>query len=1023
MEMDNGIFKFIWRNSKGQQILLMVMTACSFPFLLMALKVPKTIINDAIDGKDFPQEFFGIQLEQIEYLLVLCAGLLTLIMINIMFSRTINTYKGVSSERLLRRLRYQLYERIMRFPQRHFQKVTPSELSAMVTAEVEPLGFFIGESFASPMVQGGTMLTILYFMMTENPILGLVAVSMVPLQAWLIPKFQRKINQLGKERVTKARYLAGRIGESVLGISDVHAHDASGYMLAEISRRLGEIFNIRNELYQKKFFMKGLNNFLSQLTPLIFYSVGGILIINGELSLGSLVAVLAAYARFTTPWRELLKYYQRLQDTRIKYDQLVEQFQPGDMLDSSLQRDRPEGILSLKGTLELHNVSMTDDGIKALDGISFKIGAGKHAGIIADAAAREKLAHVLARLVPPTSGSIMIGETNITSLPEAVTGTAIGYAGPESYVFDGSFEDNLLYGLKHAPIDNDESPQDEKNREYQEALASGNSTADLNGEWIDYAALGMSSVDDLKAWMMKVIYALDLDSTLNTRALTMQLDPEKHPELAEKLMDVRREIAATLSGNPDYANLVYPFKEDSYNANASVAENLLFGEPVGDEFDLKTLGANEYVRSVLDQSELTETFIDIGQGLGKTLVEMLGDLTPDQPLFEQFSFVDEEILQELKNIISHISREGTADLSEEDKTLLISLAFQVVVDRHRLGLIDENLQARFVEARRTFRENFPEDKQGSVAFLDPETFNFQMTVRRNLLMGTVNDTVANAEETVNGLLFEALDKMGLKEEMTFYATQASVGVGGSRLSQADRQKLVLARSLVKHPDFLILNDALSSLERESQDKVRKMIYELLPETTVVVIAGEIANPAEFDPVLTIRNGRLVGEEADEEALAEEAAEGEEAEMTVDSEAAVLANIPLFAGISAKNLKLLAFSSQRITFAKDDVLIRQDEPNDAAYVLLSGDVEVVLGEGADEMVVVKMGENTLLGELSLLSGTTATATVRTVSPVTALKIKKEVFIELIEGDAAVASHVARVVSDKLVESMHLLSKAA
>jgi putative ABC transport system ATP-binding protein len=115
----------------------------------------------------------------------------------------------------------------------------------------------------------------------------------------------------------------------------------------------------------------------------------------------------------------------------------------------------------------------------------------------------------------------MVGETNITSLPEAVTGTAIGYAGPESYVFDGSFEDNLLYGLKHAPIDNDEPPQDEKNRDFQEAIASGNSAADLNGEWIDYAALGMSNVDDLKAWMMKVIYALDLDSTLITRVLTM----------------------------------------------------------------------------------------------------------------------------------------------------------------------------------------------------------------------------------------------------------------------------------------------------------------------------------------------------------------------------------------------------------------------------------------------------------------------------------------------------------------------
>ena len=204
--MDKSIFQYIWRNSKGQQLTIMAMTACSFPFLLMALKLPKAIINDAIDGKDFPKDLFdlGLGLGQIEYLLVLCAALFFLIVINIAFSKTINTYKGVSSERMLRRFRYQLYERILRFPKRHFQKVTPSELSAMITAEVEPLGFFIGESFAVPVVQGGTMITILYFMISEDPILGLVAISMVPIQAWLIPKMQRKINALGKERVTKA---------------------------------------------------------------------------------------------------------------------------------------------------------------------------------------------------------------------------------------------------------------------------------------------------------------------------------------------------------------------------------------------------------------------------------------------------------------------------------------------------------------------------------------------------------------------------------------------------------------------------------------------------------------------------------------------------------------------------------------------------------------------------------------------------------------------------------------------------
>ena len=108
--MDKNIFQYIWRNSKGQQLVIMAMTACSFPFLLMALKLPKIIINDAIDGKDFPKGFFDMDFEfgQIEYLLLLCAALFFLIVINISFSKTINTYKACRRKGCSGRFRYQL---------------------------------------------------------------------------------------------------------------------------------------------------------------------------------------------------------------------------------------------------------------------------------------------------------------------------------------------------------------------------------------------------------------------------------------------------------------------------------------------------------------------------------------------------------------------------------------------------------------------------------------------------------------------------------------------------------------------------------------------------------------------------------------------------------------------------------------------------------------------------------------------------------------------------------------------------
>ena len=57
--------------------------------------------------------------------------------------------------------------------------------------------------------------------------------------------------------------------------------------------------------------------------------------IRGNLSFGALVAVLAAYKDLASPWKELLDFYQSKENSRIKYEQIVEQFQPAGMVDAT----------------------------------------------------------------------------------------------------------------------------------------------------------------------------------------------------------------------------------------------------------------------------------------------------------------------------------------------------------------------------------------------------------------------------------------------------------------------------------------------------------------------------------------------------------------------------------------------------------------------------------------------------------------------------------------------------------------
>ena len=213
--MPKSVFAYIWRYSRLQQIILTLVTLFSFPFLYYSLDLPKLIVNEAIGGAGSPYDVLGVELDQIEYLFALSGIFLALVFVNGGFKYFINVYVGVMSERLLRRLRYNLFERVLRFPLPHFRKTSQGEIVSMITAEAEPLGGFFGEAFSLPLYQGGILVTISAFIFIQDPLMGLASIAFYPLQGYLIPKLQKRVNLLGKQRVQNVRRMSEHIGEAV----------------------------------------------------------------------------------------------------------------------------------------------------------------------------------------------------------------------------------------------------------------------------------------------------------------------------------------------------------------------------------------------------------------------------------------------------------------------------------------------------------------------------------------------------------------------------------------------------------------------------------------------------------------------------------------------------------------------------------------------------------------------------------------------------------------------------------------
>ena len=350
--IEPSIFRFIWKHSKRDQLVLLAVTCCLFPLLFLTLELPKRIINDAIGAGSEIVTVWGVELGQITFLSILCLGFLLSVLAHGFAKMRINTMKGVLAERMLRRFRYILISRIMRFPQPYFERVSQGELVSMVTSESEPMGGLMGDALSQPVLQAGQMLTILTFLFLQSVWFGLAAVALIPLQAWLIPKLQRQLNLLNKDRIKEVRVLATQIGETSAGTTTLRTNGGWRYRSAMISAQLGLLFSIRLKIFKKKFFMKFINNLITQLTPFLFYSVGGYLVINGAVSIGALVAALAAYKDLSSPWKELLAYYNQTQDMSLRWTTVTERFAPPLMLDETLFDGEPAEVPRLHGDIQ-----------------------------------------------------------------------------------------------------------------------------------------------------------------------------------------------------------------------------------------------------------------------------------------------------------------------------------------------------------------------------------------------------------------------------------------------------------------------------------------------------------------------------------------------------------------------------------------------------------------------------------------------------------------------------------------------
>jgi ATP-binding cassette, subfamily B, bacterial len=273
-------------------------------------------------------------------------------------------------------------------------------------------------------------------------------------------------------------------------------------------------------------------------------------------------------------------------------------------------------------------------------------------------------------------------------------------------------------------------------------------------------------------------------------------------------------------------------------------------EPIGRLHALNQLlqsgrAAAERVFEILDEPTETDiyerdTFHPIGRIEYRNVSFSYGDSSDAEPVLNDISFVAKP-----GQTIALVGETGSG------KSTLVSLLLRFYELGPNAGdiLIDE----------RSIRTLSKHAIRRATGFVSQESFLFNGTIRENLLFGKLD---AREEE-----IFEALRAANAKDFVSRLPAglDASVGERGIRLSVGEKQRISIARAILKDPPLLILDEATASVDTETERQIQEALNRLLQGRTSFVIAHRLSTVRHADQILVLHRGQIV-ERGDHEQL-------------------------------------------------------------------------------------------------------------------------------------------------------------
>lgn len=476
-----------------------------------------------------------------------------------------------------------------------------------------------------------------------------------------------------------------------------------------------------------------------------------------------------------------------------------------------------KAALPESGALVAQGVSAYDptSGARVVS-VNLNLAFPSHVALVGDGDAGPRLlAALMSGQMPPSLGRLTYGGVDLAAADPVGRSGRIAFAG-NTVLIEGSLKDNLLYGCV--------APAGEIDHRLSEAIAIAG-----------------------------------LDRLTHARGLSGTLDPEREPKLAADIVEARRAVqTALVAENLD--RFVDPFGMERYNRYATIGENLLFGQPIGDAFQEDRLAGHPFVRAILEANELTKPLARMGLSIATSMIEIFADIPDGSPLFERFSFFSAADRPYFQDLVDRRNEQRRSDQTARDRERLTGLALRYNESRHRLGLLEPGLERQILVARADFARMLPVSLKSAIEFYDEARFCAAASLQDNLLFGRIAADQAGALEAVQEVTRRVLTQRGLDGEVSRIGLDTPIDVQGDDLTLSEVAAIDLVRGLVRRPSILVVQRALDGLPGPAADRLVANLRRALVGRGLILVTPSISpimDQPPFDAVIRFERGEPV----------------------------------------------------------------------------------------------------------------------------------------------------------------------